>query len=77
MNNDRGPRRDVHPAHLVLIDQSGAKREIPQASAATGMIEAEQAMRRPGRHLREVKVVSRNKAIARWKADNLRWRRVA
>jgi hypothetical protein len=41
-----------------------------------GLIQAEQAMRRRGRRLREVKV-SDNKAIARWKADELRWRRMA
>jgi hypothetical protein len=65
------------PANLVLIEQSGAKREIPQQSAVKGMIEAERAMDRQGRHLREVKVISRNKAVARWKADELHWRRVA
>lgn len=74
-SNDRG--RDVHPAHLILIEQSGVKREIPQASAVDGMIEAEQAMQTHGRHLREVKVVSRHQAIARWKASELGWRRVA
>jgi hypothetical protein len=77
MNDCRDGRRKAHPAYLVLIDQSGAKREIPQQSPATGMIEAEQAMRRPGWHLRAAKVVSQNKTIARWKADELRWRRVA
>ncbi len=77
MNDRRGARRDAHPAWVVLIEQSGAKREVPHASAATGMIEAEQAMRRPGWHLREVKVVSPNKAIARWKAGERRWWRAA
>jgi hypothetical protein len=69
----QGPR----PAYLVLIEQSGAKREILQPSAVSGIIAAEQAMHRHGRQLREVKVISRNKAVARWKANQMRWRRVA
>jgi len=69
--------RDARPANLILIEQSGAKREIPQLSAVSGMIEAEQAMHRHGRRLREIKVVSRHKAIARWKAGQLGWQRVA
>ncbi len=68
---------DGRPAHLILVEQSGAKREIPQPSAVSGMIEAEQAMHRHGLHLREIKVVSRHKAIARWKAGQLGWQRVA
>jgi hypothetical protein len=40
------------------------------------MAGAEQAMRRPGLHLREVKVVSQHRAIARWKAGERGWRRV-
>ncbi len=68
---------DDRPANLILIEQSGAKREIPQPSAVSGIIEAQQAMHRSGRRLREVKVVSRHKAIARWKASELGWRRVA
>ncbi len=73
--SDAGP--DARPANLILVEQSGAKREIPQPSAVSGMIEAEQAMHRHGLHLREVKVVSQHKAIARWKAGELGWRRVA
>ena len=69
----RAPR----PANLVLIEQSGAKREIPQPSAINGLLEAEQAMHDHGRNLREVKLISRNKTLARWKADELHWRRVA
>jgi hypothetical protein len=69
--------RDTHPANLILIAQSGVKREIPQPSAISGMIEAEQAMKSHGHHLREVKVVSRHQAIARWKASEMGWRRVA
>ena len=69
--------RDDRPANLILIEQSGAKREIPQPSAASGIIEAEQAMYRHGSRLREVKVVSRHRAIARWKAGELGWQRVA
>jgi hypothetical protein len=65
------------PANLILIEQSGVKREIPQPSAVAGMIEAEEAIHRHGPHLREVKVVSHHKAIARWKAGELGWRRVA
>ena len=62
------------PASLILVEQSGAKHEIPQLSCATGIAGAEQAMRRPG--LREVKVVSQHRAIARWKAGKRGWRRV-
>ena len=65
------------PANLILIEQSGVKREIPQASAATGIIEAEEAMHRHGSQLREIKLVSRHRAIARWKAGELGWQRVA
>lgn len=71
----RGPL--PRPANLILIEQSGVKREIPQPSAASGIIEAEQAMHRHGNQLREVKVVSRHRAIARWKAGELGWQRVA
>jgi hypothetical protein len=69
--------RDTHPANLILIEQSGVKREIPQPSAIDGIIEAEQAIQSHGSRLREVKVVSRHQAIARWKASELGWRRVA
>jgi hypothetical protein len=65
------------PARLILIEQSGVKRQIPQDSPDSGMIEAEEAMHRPGLRLREVKVVSQHTAIARWKAGELGWRRVA
>jgi hypothetical protein len=71
------PGRDDLPANLILIEQSGVKREIPQPSARSGMIEAEQAIHSQGHNLREVKVVSRHQAIARWKAGELGWRRVA
>jgi hypothetical protein len=63
-------------AHLVLVDQSGAKHLIPQPSTARAMLEAERAIRRIGRRLREVKVISRNHAVARWKADELHWQRM-
>jgi hypothetical protein len=69
--------RAVRAAHLILVEQSGAKREIPQSSAADGMIEAEQVMHRHDLHLREVKLVTRHKAIARWRAGGEGWRRVA
>lgn len=68
---------DARPANLVLVEQSGAKHEIPQSSPGDGMIEAEQVMHDPGLHLREVKVVSEHRAIARWKASEFGWRRVA
>ena len=70
-------RLDDLPVNLILIEKSGAKREIPQPSAIGGMIEAEQAIHSQGRHLREVKVVSRHQAIARWKPGEDGWRRVA
>ena len=66
----------ARPASLILVEQSGAKHQIPQLSCATGMAGAEQAMRRPGLCLREVKVVSQHRAIARWKAGQRGWRRV-
>ena len=66
----------ARPASLILVEQSGVKHEIPQLSAVTGMAGAEQAMRRPGWRLREIKVVSQHRAIARWKAAGLGWRRV-
>jgi hypothetical protein len=62
--------------HLVLVDRSGAKQDIPQPSTARAMLEAERAIRRLGRRLREVKVISQNTAIARWKADELHWQRI-
>lgn len=71
------PRHPDRPANLILVEQSGVKREIPQLSAATGIIEAEQAMHRHGNQLREIKVVSRHRAIARWKVGELGWQRVA
>ena len=66
----------ARPASLILIEQSGVKHEIPQPSCVMGMAGAEQAMRGHGLHLREVKVVSQHRAIARWKAAGLGWRRV-
>jgi hypothetical protein len=60
-----------------LVERSGTKQEIPQPSAANGMAEAEKAMHSDGGRLREIKVVSRHKAIARWKSGELGWRRVA
>ena len=66
----------ARPASLILVEQSGAKHEIPQPSCAMGMAQAEQAMRRPGLCLREVKVVTQHRAIARWKARERGWRRV-
>jgi hypothetical protein len=70
-------RHPDRPANLILVEQSGVKREIPQPSAASGIIEAEQAMHRHGNQLREIKVVSRHQAIARWKVSELGWQRVA
>jgi hypothetical protein len=71
------PAGEPRPAHLVLVEKSGAKREIPQPSPVDGMAGAEQAMHELGHQLREVKLVSEKKAIARWKAGELGWRRVA
>ncbi|HEX4656154.1 MAG TPA: hypothetical protein VH307_02110 [Streptosporangiaceae bacterium] len=64
-------------AHLVLVEQSGAKQEIPQPSTVQAMIEAQQAIDRLGHQLREVKVISQHTAVARWKAGEPGWRRVA
>jgi hypothetical protein len=68
---------ESRPANLILIEQSGAKRQIPQPSPLDGMVQAEHAIHEHGDQLREVKVVSQHKAIARWKASELGWRRVA
>ena len=76
MNEHDDDDAAARPASLILIEQSGAKHEIPQLSCVTGMAGAEQAMRHHGQHLREVKVVSQHRAIARWKAAGLGWRRV-
>jgi hypothetical protein len=70
-------RGDPRPASLILVEQSGAKHEIPQVSQVIGIIKAEQAMHGNRVPLREVKVVSQHQAIARWKASELGWRRVA
>jgi hypothetical protein len=64
-------------ARLVLVEQSGAKHEIPQPSTAHAMVQAHQAMRRRGGHLREVKVVREKAAVARWRTSDEGWRRVA
>ena len=68
---------DARPASLILVEQSGVKHEIPQASPVVGIIEAEHVMHGHRMPLREVKVVSQHQAIARWKAGELGWRRVA
>lgn len=77
MSENINPAGGTRPANLILIEQSGAKREIPQPSPLDGMAGAEQAMHEHGHQLREVKLVSEKKAIARWKAGELGWRRVA
>jgi hypothetical protein len=69
--------RGDRTAHLVLTEQSGAKHDIPQPSTDKAVIEAEEAMHRPGGHLREIKVVSRHRAVARWKLRERGWHRVA
>ena len=73
----RAQNVDAGPAHLVLVEQSGVKHDIPQPSTIEAMIEAEHAMDNPGCLLREVKVVSMHTAVARWKAGERGWRRVA
>jgi hypothetical protein len=65
------------PVTLILVEQSGTKRAVPQESEDSGMLEAEQAMHRDGPLLRQVKVVRRHTALARWKAGEEGWRRVA
>ncbi len=77
MSERNAAPRDAQPASLILVEQSGAKHEIPQVSLMIGIIEAEQAMHGHRVPLREVKVVSHHQAIARWKAGGLGWRRVA
>ena len=67
----------MSPARLVLVEQSGTKHDIPQPSTIEAMIEAEHAMDRPGCLLRQVKVVTMHTAVARWKASEEGWRRVA
>jgi hypothetical protein len=74
-HNDAG--HAAPPAHLVLVEQSGAKQEIPQPSTVQAMIEAEQVIHRLGHNLREVKVINQHTAIARWRAGEVSWRRVA
>lgn len=69
--------REVRTAHLILVEQSGAKRQIPQPSTREAMIEAKQAMRHSGLHLREIKLVQEHTAVARWRPGELGWRRVA
>jgi hypothetical protein len=77
MNIHNAPGQGASPAHLVLVEQSGAKQEIPQPSTVEAMIEAQEAIDRLGHHLREVKVISRHTAVARWRLSELSWRRVA
>jgi hypothetical protein len=74
---NNNPAGETRPANLILIEQSGAKREIPQPSPLDGMAGAEQAIHEHGHQLREVKLVAEKRAIARWKASELGWRRVA
>jgi hypothetical protein len=76
-NERNGRARQASPAKLVIVEQSGAKKEIPQPSAVKGMIEAANAMHSHDCPLREVKVVIKNRAVARWKAGEVAWRRVA
>lgn len=77
VSENSNPAGETRSANLILIEQSGVKREIPQPSPLDGMVSAEQAMHERGHQLREIKVVSEHKAIARWKSDELGWRRVA
>lgn len=65
------------PVSLILVEQSGTKREVPQVPAETWLLEAQEAMHRFGPNLRQVKVVSRHQALARWKSGEEGWRRVA
>ncbi len=69
--------RADRPVTLILVEQSGAKRVVPQASEDSGILEAEQAMHRDGLRLRQVKMIRRHTALARWKAGEEGWQRVA
>jgi hypothetical protein len=79
LNQLRHSTEIARRAKLILVEQSGAKRQISLPSPVDRMIEAEWAwaMRQHGLRPREVKVVSQHKAIAHWKAEELGWRRVA
>jgi hypothetical protein len=77
MSAHNHPECGSRVAHLVLIEQSGLKHNIPQPSTVEAMIEAEHAMHSASWPLRQVKVVSQHTAVARWKAGELGWRRVA
>ena len=77
MSAHNHPEVDSPTAHLVLVEQSGTKHDIPQPSTVEAMIEAEHAMHRASCLLRQIKVVSQHTAVARWKAGELGWRRVA
>lgn len=77
MSDRNGTPGEGHPVTLILVEQSGAKRAVPHASEDSGMLEAEQAMNRADLQLREVKIVRRHTALARWKAGEDGWRRVA
>jgi len=77
MSAHNHPEVDSPTAHLVLVEQSGTKHDIPQPSTVEAMIEAEYAMDSANWPLRQVKVIIRHTAVARWKAGELGWRRVA
>lgn len=77
MSDRKGTLKVTFPADLILVEQSGVKREFPQLSVVDGMHQAADAMRCHGRRLREVKLVSHQEAVARWRADGQSWRRVA
>jgi hypothetical protein len=77
MSAHNHPEVDSPTAHLVLVEQSGTKHDIPQPSTVEAMIEAEHAMDSASWPLRQVKVVSQHTAVARWKAGELGWCRVA
>jgi hypothetical protein len=77
MTESENVRHAGRRAQLILVEQSGAKHEIPQPSESSGMLAAEQAMSQHRPRLREVKVVSRHQALARWRTGELGWRRVA
>jgi len=76
MSGHNDARHGGRPVHLVLIEQSGLKHNIPQPSTLDAMIEAAEAMHYAS-GLRQVKVVSQHTAVARWKPGERGWRRVA
>src|SRR5260370_33286181 len=75
MSAHNRPELGSQTAHLVLVEQSGAKHDIPHPSTVEAMIEAEYAMHSASWPLRQGKGITRHKAGARGKARELGGRR--